>query len=360
MLKTAVIGAGTMGALYARAFHDSSRAELSAIVDLDLDRARGLAAEYAGAGVYRDAAALVAALEIDAAAVALPDYAHRDVVVALLEAGVNVLCEKPLATTLEDCADIVGAAGSSRKLMVNYGNRHRPEARVLRELVQSGSLGQIQTVIMRGNEKLAKTRQLAWRERTDPTWFLISHLVDFVSWTTGERFTDVYGLQPRSATPLTDEEGPLPEPTGHSYLATLASGAIVNLTASWILPSGGPAAGDMTIELIGSKGYSRVDFMERPVIAYGERAEHLSWDLAVPDFSGRVKGWWVTSCEYFLDCVINGVQPGPDAREGAETSLVLIAMHRALESGERTSVADYRQQLDKLISGAQAISEVSP
>jgi predicted dehydrogenase len=355
MLKTAVIGAGTMGVLYARAFHESGRAELSAIVDLDRERAADLAAQYGCTNVYEDTASMLAELDIEAAAVALPDYAHRDTVVTLLAAGVHVLCEKPLAVTLEDCADIVGAAGGEPMLMVNYGNRHRAEARALRELVRSGALGEIQTVVMKGNEKLAKTRQLAWRDRTDPTWFLISHLVDFVSWITGQDFTDVYGLQ--SVAPLqAGGDALLPAITGHSYLGTLGNGAVVNLTASWILPSGAPAAGDMTIELIGTDGSAAIDFMERPVIFHGERAEHLAWDFAA-DYSGKAKGWWFTSCNYFLDCVASGVQPEPDARAGAETSLVLMAMHESLASGGRVSVDAQRQKLDELLASGSVAAE---
>ena len=351
MLRTAVIGAGTMGRLYARAFHDSDVSELVSVVDIDTDRARVAASEFSEVTAYNSTAEMLAADNIDAAAVSLPDYAHRDTVVALLDAGVPVLCEKPLATTLEDCADIVASAAHSGMLMVNYGNRHRPEALALRDVVRSGSLGQLQSITMKGNEKLAKTRQLAWRDRTDPTWFLISHLVDFVSWLTGERFSDVCGLAHggQGATPLSDEIGPLPLQTGHTYIASLDSGTAVTLSANWALPAGAPAAGDMAIEIIGSKGYAKVDFMERPVVVYGERADHLGWDLARPDYSGRSRGWWITSCDYFLDCVANRRRPEPSAEDGAETSLVLLAMHDSLDSGVRVRLDPIRASFAELI-----------
>jgi predicted dehydrogenase len=306
-----------MGRLYARAFHDSDVSELVSVVDIDTDRARVAASEFSEVTAYNSTAEMLAADNIDAAAVSLPDYAHRDTVVALLDAGVPVLCEKPLATTLEDCADI----------------------------------GQLQSITMKGNEKLAKTRQLAWRDRTDPTWFLISHLVDFVSWLTGERFSDVCGLAHggQGATPLSDEIGPLPLQTGHTYIASLDSGTAVTLSANWALPAGAPAAGDMAIEIIGSKGYAKVDFMERPVVVYGERADHLGWDLARPDYSGRSRGWWITSCDYFLDCVANRRRPEPSAEDGAETSLVLLAMHDSLDSGVRVRLDPIRASFAELI-----------
>ena len=356
MLNTAVVGVGTMGMLYARVFNDSDIAHLAAVVDIDLDRARNAAAEFDGVIAHTSVDELLAAGGIDAVAVSLPDYAHRDTVVALLAAGIDVLCEKPLATSLEDCASIVARVSSPSRLMVNYGNRHRPESLKLREVVRSGALGELQFITMKGNETLTKTRQLAWRDRTDPTWFLISHLVDYVGWLTDRQFVDVYGLiHGRGGhAQLSDAQGPLPSPTGHTYLGTLDGGIAVTLSASWILPSGSPAPGDFAIEIIGSAGVAAIDFMERPVVVVGDRADHLGWDFATPDYTGRTRGWWTTSCNYFLSCVADNTKPEPDAMQGAETSLVLLAMHESLETGAPVAVEPFRKQFLNLVEELRA------
>ena len=188
MLSTAVIGAGTMGLLYARAFHDSDIAQLSAVVDIDADRAHNGAAAFAGATAYTSVDELLTAGGIDAAAVSLPDTptAKRWSPCSM---PVSTCCARSRSPRASRTARTWSpkASGAAR-LMVNYGNRHRPEALALRDVIRSGVLGELQAITMKGNEKLAKTRQLAWRDRTDPTWFLISHLVDFVSWLTDERF----------------------------------------------------------------------------------------------------------------------------------------------------------------------------
>src|ERR1700754_2739982 len=95
-LRCAVVGAGTMGSLYAAAFAQLPDAELTKIVDLDEARAAAVAAEHPGSETLSSVVALLDAADVDAVAVALPDFAHRETVNALLEAGMHVLCEKPL------------------------------------------------------------------------------------------------------------------------------------------------------------------------------------------------------------------------------------------------------------------------
>src|SRR5579875_236050 len=87
------------------------------------------------------------ALQLDAVLVACPNYLHAKLSIAMLNAGVHVLCEKPMATTLDEAIDMVEAAQRNRReLMIAYANRFRPEILLLQELVQQGKLGEIQTV----------------------------------------------------------------------------------------------------------------------------------------------------------------------------------------------------------------------
>ncbi len=87
------------------------------------------------------------ARQLDAVLVACPNYLHAKLSIAALNAGVHVLCEKPMATTLAEALDMVEAARrNQRELMIAYANRFRPEIILLQELVQQGKLGEIQTI----------------------------------------------------------------------------------------------------------------------------------------------------------------------------------------------------------------------
>jgi predicted dehydrogenase len=87
---------------------------------------------------------LLAIDEVEAVDVCLPSHLHREAVLAALAAGKHVLCEKPLALTSEDVAEIMAAQrASGRVVLVGMNNRYRDDSILLKRLVEEGSLGDI-------------------------------------------------------------------------------------------------------------------------------------------------------------------------------------------------------------------------
>jgi len=115
-LRIAVVGAGHMGRLHARTVAELARAdgevELAGVADLDRARAEQIAAE-SGAPAAVD----FRALEADAAIVAVPTRAHHPVVGGLLEAGLDVLVEKPIAATVEQAESLLSRALSRQRVL---------------------------------------------------------------------------------------------------------------------------------------------------------------------------------------------------------------------------------------------------
>lgn len=124
-LRVAVVGAGVMGANHARVARQLPGAELVAVVDADEARA----ATVAGEGVHVAATidALGRAVPVDLAVVALPTRLHADVAVELAGRGINLLVEKPLASTVPEAERIVTAAGAAGvTLAVGHIERFNP------------------------------------------------------------------------------------------------------------------------------------------------------------------------------------------------------------------------------------------
>jgi predicted dehydrogenase len=129
----AVIGAGSFGRHHLRILSKSPNAELAGVVDNSSDRAAAAAAEY-GCPVYTSPAELAG--KIDAAVVAVPTSAHADVGCALLENGIDVLVEKPIAQDLESARRLVEtAARHSRILQVGHLERFNPGVVALKNIV---------------------------------------------------------------------------------------------------------------------------------------------------------------------------------------------------------------------------------
>ena len=233
--RVAVVGAGTMGTMYLRALSQSARAVPVAVCDLDLARAQAVANEFGVEHTYRDQTEMQERHELDAVVVATPDAHHRGPVLEALAHGAHVLCEKPLAVTVEDCLEMTQAAKShGRRLMVNFGNRHRKEVRLVRQEIAEGALGVIGHAYMRLNERVDKTRTLGWTGSTSPTWFLHSHLVDLVCFVLGRDVEEVFGYQ---YVGRVARESETDVPDTAVYLLRMRSGAIVTLESSWRFPS---------------------------------------------------------------------------------------------------------------------------
>jgi predicted dehydrogenase len=120
--RVAVIGAGSFGKNHVRVVRESIRAELAFVVDADPPRARELAGAATATSDYRDVLG-----HVDAAILAVPTVLHAEIGCALLEAGIDVLVEKPIAPTLDEAGRLVDASvRKSRILQVGHLERFNP------------------------------------------------------------------------------------------------------------------------------------------------------------------------------------------------------------------------------------------
>jgi predicted dehydrogenase len=122
--RVAVIGAGAFGANHCRVVHESERAELTAVVDIDSARAQEAAAKY-GATAFTDAREVAG--KVSAAIVAAPTTAHEEIGALLMDAGIDVLVEKPIASDLAGAQRLIDAAEArGRILQVGHLERFNP------------------------------------------------------------------------------------------------------------------------------------------------------------------------------------------------------------------------------------------
>lgn len=142
-VRIGIIGVGVMGADHARTLVSHvPGAELKAIHDASIDRARAIAAET-GAGVADDAHAIVRDPAIDAVVVASPDATHRDLTLACLAARKPVLCEKPLAPTAAEARTVIETeiAIGRRLVTTGYMRRFDPAYVEMKTRAADGAFG---------------------------------------------------------------------------------------------------------------------------------------------------------------------------------------------------------------------------
>lgn len=133
-LRVAVIGVGHLGRHHARIAAAEPAIELVGVVDTNRERAEQVAGEYQTQAFFRWQDVLG---RVDAVSVAVPTEAHLEVALPLLEQGVHVLVEKPMARSLEDADRMIAAArGRGTVLAVGHTERFNPAVALARPLVR--------------------------------------------------------------------------------------------------------------------------------------------------------------------------------------------------------------------------------
>lgn len=326
-----LIGTGGWGAMHARTYATVDCAKLVAVADLDLARAQALAGPY-GAAAYGDYRALIEDDRVDAVAIVTPDFAHEDIALAAAAAGKHILCEKPLAMTVDACERIVAAADRAGvTLMVDFHARWSPPLYKMREAVAKGEIGAPKHVYYRLNDRIfVPTKMLSWASESSVMWFVGSHAIDTVRWLLGDEVRRVYAVAGRGV--LTG----MGIDTADYYQATLEfrGGATAVIENSWILPDSMPNIVDVKCELVGAAGALYMDATHNRALEKYTREGGEYPDLFVmPSIYGRQQGFAAESIRHFIECVARSTQPLVTGRDGLEVTKVICAVEESVRTG---------------------------
>ncbi|HME55865.1 MAG TPA: Gfo/Idh/MocA family oxidoreductase [Candidatus Lokiarchaeia archaeon] len=148
-IRIGIIGCGFAGLMHGIAYEpfiESGDVKLVAACDIDEGSAAKIAKEY---DMNTDSCCtnwqdLISRDDVDAVSITLPHYLHAEVAIAAANAGKHVLCEKPMATTLEDCDKMIQAAKDANvKLMIAETYRFMPTMVKIKEILESGKIGDV-------------------------------------------------------------------------------------------------------------------------------------------------------------------------------------------------------------------------
>jgi predicted dehydrogenase len=191
-LRMGVIGVWGRG-LIARHWQNSGRAIVVAGADISDDSLAHFKKDVApDADITHDYRELLDRSDIDAISVTAPDFTHEKYVVAALEAGKHVFCEKPLSISIAGCDHILRTWKSTGKhLMVGFNMRYMNMFRTMKEIVDSGTIGEIKAVWVRHFVGMGSDYYFHdWHGSRDNVNSLLlqkgSHDIDIIHWITGQ------------------------------------------------------------------------------------------------------------------------------------------------------------------------------
>lgn len=141
-VRVGIVGCGKIARTHAEALSKLEIADFVACCDMDLARAEALAGEFGAARATDDLAGLLASGEVEAVHVCTPHPIHERVVIAAAEAGVHVLCEKPIAITLGEADRMIAATDAAGvKFGMIFQRRFWPAAQRIRAAIDDGKIG---------------------------------------------------------------------------------------------------------------------------------------------------------------------------------------------------------------------------
>jgi len=192
-LRLLLIGCGQIARVHLGQLTQNPHWSLLAVVDPDPLRREELTGRLRHAPQGFDTVAhALAAVPVDAALICTPTHLHGDQLLQLWDAGIPVLCEKPLVDTRERLLDLLAQAPVRPPVMIAYQRRQSAVFRQARDLLQSGALGRLMSLSLVNTEHWAQTIPGTWRNdpQQNPGGFLGdagSHKLDMLFFLTGLR-----------------------------------------------------------------------------------------------------------------------------------------------------------------------------
>ncbi|CDQ38469.1 Gfo/Idh/MocA family protein [Virgibacillus salexigens] len=335
-LRVAIIGCGSIAKhRHLLEYQANSKVDIVAVCDKVEERVNETARRYQ-VKAYTDYQAMLAKEELDAVSVCLPNYLHAPVSIAALETGCHVLCEKPMATSIQEAEAMITATKKrGKKLMIGHNQRFVPSHQKAREMIANGELGKIysfRTAFGHGGpEGWSIDGKNSWFFKKDEAFIgsmgdLGVHKADLIRFLLGEEISEVAAFVESNAKTDTDVDD------NAVCMLKTESGIIGTLAASWAYVS----KEDNATRIYGEKGILRLEDDS----TYSFIVHHADGNVTNIDLGGiqsnEEDGQTTTHViDHFVDSILNDIEPLVNGEEGLKSLQVILA---ALESSQTKTI----------------------
>ncbi|WP_141207782.1 Gfo/Idh/MocA family protein [Streptomyces griseorubiginosus] len=375
-LRVGMVGYAFMGAAHSQGWRTAGhvfdlplRPVLAAICGRDADAVRRAADRHGWAAAETDWRALVERDDVDLVDICTPGDSHAEIAIAALEAGKHVLCEKPLANTVEEAQAMTRAAeeayGRGQLAMVGFNYRRVPAAALARRMVDEGRLGTLRHVRVTYLQDWLVDPEfpLTWRLRREKAGSgslgdLGAHIIDLAQYLAGEPLAGVSALTETfvrerplagAAKGLAAEAGtgtgPVTVDDAALFTGRFASGALASFEATRYATG---RKNSLRIELNGERGSLAFDLERLNELAYHDGTEpgtHAGFRRVLvtePDHP-YLDAWWppghglgyehtfVHQARDLVHAIASGSGPRPSFADGLQVQRVLAAVEESAD-----------------------------
>ncbi|WOH17985.1 Gfo/Idh/MocA family oxidoreductase [Paenarthrobacter sp. GOM3] len=343
--RVGIAGCGAISRNHLEAFKALDNVQLVGVCDVDADRARATAVAWDIPNAVTSVDELLA-LDVDIISVCTPHPTHEEVVLKAAAAGVNVLCEKPIATRLESAERMVAACEEAGvQLGVLFQRRFWPASQKIREAIDDGTLGR--AVMAQCSVMLHRAPDYYNRDAWRGTWdsdgggVLMSqavHQIDLLQWYLGD-VAEVYGKV------NTYRHGDYIEvEDSATAVITFTSGAMATLEASTAVS---PNLG-IQLRITGETGASAslTEFPEGSdgrldLWAVGERIvvepvhpEGVEPNVDLSAINGQLIPFHKLQVQDFVQSLESGTEPAITGKDALKSLRILLAVYESSRTGQ--------------------------
>lgn len=352
MVKIGIIGCGKIAQVrHAPEYSENKDCVLAGFYDYDFPRAQELAGQYGGAAFHSLEELLDSG--VDAVSVCSANTAHAAASIKALSQGVHVLCEKPMATTLKDCEEMVRAQKESGKvLMIGHNQRFSRAHAAARDMIREGLIGRVLTFRTTfghpGPEGWTGLKNSWFFDKTRAAFGVLAdlgiHKTDLVHFLLGESIVEVSAKLATidkkfpDGTPISVEDNAV-------CLYTTHSGVTGTMHVSWTFYG----REDNSTRIYGTEGVLRLyDDPDYSLILEKKDGTSLKQQLGrlasnKEQTSGSRENTGVIDA--FVDSILKKTLPGIDGREALKAMRVIFAAEQAALEGRAVKVCHTTREL---------------
>lgn len=337
-VRVGVIGTGFGAMVHLPGLTQMEGVEVTAVCSSRLKRAREVAARYRIPTVVEDYRELLTGDVVDAVTIAVPPFLHHPMALAAMEAGVHVLCEKPLARTAAEARDLERmAADTGVCTAVAFHRRYEPARLQMKQYIDDGFVGDLHSVsviVYRSTLADADDRYHSWLMEDEKGGGVLnaigSHYVDQLRWwfgeihaVTGARYTAVSSRPVRGS----DLRREVDADDNTAFVVRFASGAIGSVSISYT------AATDVGEEIVASGSDGMLAIQEPDQLVGSRRGDQirslLKHDRPLPSGIQRQIVPFQQLAANWIQAIRDGTEATPSFAGGARVQEVLDAVARS-------------------------------
>ena len=292
-----------MGQNHLRIYSEMEEVELAGISDIDQKRVEFMATQFKTKAFTNYKKMFLEGL--DAVSVVVPTKLHKQVALDALDAGMQVLVEKPIADTIENAEMIIEAAKKAGKvLMIGHIERFNPAVIRLKEIINSGILGKIVSI--------STKRVGPYNPRIRDVGVILDlgvHDIDIISYLYGKKINSVYAIAGANIHSFEDHASIILR-MDHNFAGVVET--------NWLTPHK-----VRQLTAIGVKGVAYLDYINQTVQLHDNE-----WiRKAKVEHSEPLKN----ELKYFIDCAATGKKPNPCGEDGKHALEVAMAAIRSYQ-----------------------------